>query len=137
MQPPDSGGISTPGSSKTWTWKLSPTLAPQIKDKSQTCVQSRSQETPKMNPKINKNGHLDLKVPVGCPCGSLDRQNGPQGLQIGSSRSPKTTVLHTKGDPFQQSTSQQFPAAKVSKPKLLSQSSQANIPKPKFPSQRS
>ena len=55
MQPPHSGSISTPGSSKTWTWKLYPTLAPTIMEKSLKCVQSGSQETPNMYPKINKN----------------------------------------------------------------------------------
>ena len=37
---------------------------------------------PKLYPKINKNGHLDLKVPVGCPCGPLDHHNGPQDTKM-------------------------------------------------------
>ena len=58
--------------------------------KSHNCAQSGSQEAPKMHPKIDKNGHLDLKVPVGCPCGPLDHQNGHSGHQNGTSRSPKS-----------------------------------------------
>jgi len=48
MQPLHSGIISIPGSPKTWTWKQSPILAPQITEKSQKGVQSGSRETPKM-----------------------------------------------------------------------------------------
>ena len=41
------------------------------------------------HPKITKNLHLDLQVPVGWPLGSLDHQNGVPGTQNGASRSPK------------------------------------------------
>ena len=53
------------------------------------CAQGRVQETPKMQPKIDKNEQLDLKVPVGCPPGLQDHQNGVLGTQNGTSRSPK------------------------------------------------
>ena len=45
--------------------------------------QSGSQEAPGMDPKIDKYGHLDVEVPVGCPCGPLDHQNGHSGHQNG------------------------------------------------------
>ena len=57
-----------------------------------TCAQSMSQETPKMQPKIDTNEQLDLKVPVGCPCGSLDHQKGHSGYQNGASTSPNNSL---------------------------------------------
>ena len=45
---------------KKGTWKLSPTLQLQINEKSRKCLQSGSPGTPKMDPKIYKNGNLDL-----------------------------------------------------------------------------
>ena len=54
------------------------------------CVQSRSQETPQMHPKIDKNEQLDLKVPVGCPCGPLDHQNGHSAYEKWSLKVSKT-----------------------------------------------
>ena len=42
-----------------------------------------------MHPKINKNGHLDLSVSIGCPPGLQDHQNGVPGTPNGASRSPK------------------------------------------------
>ena len=53
------------------------------------CLQSGSREIARMHSKINKKRLLDLKVPVGCPCGPLDHQNGHSGHQIAPSRSPK------------------------------------------------
>ena len=38
--------------------------------KSQNSCQSGSQEAPQIHPKIDKNGHLDLSVSIGCPPGS-------------------------------------------------------------------
>ena len=109
MQPLHSGIISIPGSPKTLTWKKPPTLAAQITDKSQKCLQSGPQETPQRHPKIDKNGHLDLQVPVGCPRGPLDHQNGHSGYPKWSLKVTKMTVLGRKSDPFQQSTSHQLP----------------------------
>ena len=57
--------ISIPGSPKTWTWKLSLSLPPQIAEKSRNCAQSRSQEAPKIQPKIYTNGNLGLSVSIG------------------------------------------------------------------------
>ena len=53
------------------------------------CPQRGSQETPIMHSKIDKNEQLDLKVPIGCPCGPLDHQKGHSRHQNGISRSPK------------------------------------------------
>ena len=64
------------------------------------------------DPKIDKNGHLDLQVPVGCPRGSLDHQNDHSGYPRWSLEVPKMAVLAVKSDTVQQSTSHQFPAAK-------------------------
>ena len=61
------------------------------------------------DPKIDKNGHLDLKVPVGCPHGPLDHQNGHPGYPKWTLKVSKMTVFGTKSDPFQQSTCQQLP----------------------------
>ena len=41
----------------------------QITEQSKTSVQGGSQEAPKMDPEIDKNGDLRLKVSIGCPCG--------------------------------------------------------------------
>ena len=65
-----------------------------------------------MTSKIYKNEQLALKVPVACPCGSLDHQNGHSGHQNGASRSPKLDFLDIESDPFQQSTCQQLPVEK-------------------------
>ena len=89
MQPLHSGIISIPGSPKTWTWKLSPILPPQITEKSPNCAPSGSQEAPQIDPKIDKNGHLGLSVSIGCPPGPQDHQNGVPGTQKGAPRSPK------------------------------------------------
>ena len=93
MQPLHSSIISIPGSLKTWTWKLSPILPPQITEKSRNCTQSRFQEAPKIHPKIDKNLHLGLSVSLGCPLGPQDDQNGVQGTQKGTSRSPKSQIF--------------------------------------------
>jgi len=63
-----------------------------------------------MDPTIDKNGHLDLKVPVGCSCEPLDHQSGHSVHKNGASRSPKMRVWGIKSDPFQQATSQKLPA---------------------------
>ena len=51
--------------------------------------QSESQETPQIQPKIDKDGHLGFSVSIGCPSGPQDHQNAVQGIQEGASRSPK------------------------------------------------
>ena len=58
-------------------------------EKYQKCFKTDSQEAPQMDPKIDKNGLLDLQVPGWCPFGILDHQNGQSGHQNGPSRSPK------------------------------------------------
>ena len=63
-----------------------------------------------MDPKIDKNGDLGLKVSIGCPCGPLDHQSGHPGCQKWRLRVFKMTVWGVKSDPFQQATSQQLPA---------------------------
>ena len=57
--------------------------------KSRKCAQSWSQDSPQIQKKIDKNGHLVLSVSIGCPSGPQDHQNGVPGLQNGASRSPK------------------------------------------------
>ena len=89
MQPLHSGIISIPGSPKTWKWKQPPTLPPQITEKSQKGLKTDSQETPQIDPKIDKTRLLDLPVPGWCLFGILDHQNGQSGHQHGASRSPK------------------------------------------------
>ena len=63
MQPSHSVIISIPGPPKTWPWKQSPILAPQITEKSQKGAQSGSQETPKMTlkPEQRENGKRGLR----------------------------------------------------------------------------
>ena len=70
------------------------------------CAQSGFQETPQMHPKIDKNGQLDLKVSVGCPCGPLDHQKVTQATKMEPQRL-QITVLAIKSEPFQQATIQQ------------------------------
>ena len=74
--------------------------------KSQKGLQSESQETPQMHHKINKNEHLDLKVPVGCPCGTPGSPQWSLRTPKWTLEVSKITVLGIKSDPFQQSTSQ-------------------------------
>ena len=45
------------------------------------CCQSRSQEATQIHQKIDKNGHLGLRMSIGCPPGPQDHQNGVQGTQ--------------------------------------------------------
>ena len=66
-----------------------PTLAAQITDKSQKCLQSGLQETPKRHHKVDKNWHQGLKVAVGCP-------HGPPGHQTGHSGYPKLILKVSK-----------------------------------------
>ena len=49
--------------------------------KSRKSNQSWSRETPQVQEKIDKNGHLGLSVSIGCPSGPQDHQNGVPGLQ--------------------------------------------------------
>ena len=109
MQPPDSSSISTSGSSKTWTWKLSPTLAP----KSQKNLKNVSKWTPKKLPKwILKSIKMDSwtsRCLVGVPLESWitkmvtqDTKIAPPGLQINSfcinfSTHPVTSCLLPQG----------------------------------------
>ncbi len=51
----------------------------QIIEKYPRGLKNDSQETPKMDLKINKNGVLDPNVSIGRPSGSLDHQSCPQG----------------------------------------------------------
>ena len=88
-----------------------PHLATPIKEKSQKGLQNDSQETPQMDPKVNKNGLLDLQVPGWCPFGIQDYQNGHSGHQNGLKVS-QMMIFDVKSDPAQRSTSQQLPAAK-------------------------
>ena len=88
MQPSDSSIISIPGSPKTWNWKQSPTLPPQITEKSQKGLQTDSQETPQMDPKIDKIDSWTSRCLVGVPLESwitkivnLVTKMEPQGLQ--------------------------------------------------------
>ena len=96
MQLLHSSIISIPGSPKTWTWKLSPILPPQITEKSRNCTQSTSQEAPKIHPRIDKNGNLGLSVSIGCPPGPQDHQNGAPGTHKGAQRSQKASFFRKK-----------------------------------------
>ena len=88
MQPLHFNIISIPGSLKTCTWKLSPTLASQITENHKSVVKVDPRRLPNL-PKIDKSRHLDLSVSIGCPPGPKDQQNGVPGIQNGTSRSPK------------------------------------------------
>ena len=65
MQPLQSGIISIPGSLKTRTWNQSPILAPKITENSQKTYRKWIPRASPNDPKINKNAHLDLQVPIG------------------------------------------------------------------------
>ena len=54
-------------------------LGTQISDKSQKASQNDSQETPQMNPKVDKNELPGSNVSIGRPSGSVDHQSCPQG----------------------------------------------------------
>ena len=89
MQLPDSGIISMPGSPKTWTWKQSPILAPQITEKSQQGAQSDSQGTPKMILKSQKMDTWTSRCLLGDPLDPSITKMITPGIQNGASRSPK------------------------------------------------
>ena len=88
MQPPDSGHISIPESSKTWTWEMSTTLAPQITEKSKNVSKVGPRRLPKYTLK------------------SIKKASGPQGVQWvclwtpgspkGSLRVPKWSLKDSK-----------------------------------------
>jgi len=78
-----------PWITKTWTWKLSPILAPKITDKSQNGAQSGSQEAPKMTLKSIKMHTWTSKCLLGDPLNPWIAKMVTQGTQNGASRSPK------------------------------------------------
>ena len=67
MQPLQSGIISIPGSPKTWTWKLSPTLASQITENHKKVSKVGPRSLPKC---ILKSIKIDIWTSV-CPLGVL------------------------------------------------------------------
>ena len=88
MQPLDSSAISTSGSSKTWTWKLSATLVPQIREHHKQVSKVGSRRIPKCT---LKSIQIDIWASV-CPLGvpldpritkmmSQVPKMEPQGLQ--------------------------------------------------------
>ena len=67
-------------------------MAPTIKEKSQNMLAKWAPGDSPMHPKIYKNGHLDLKVPVGCPMVSLWMPGTPKW----SLRVPKWSLKFSK-----------------------------------------
>ena len=88
IQPLHSGIISIPGSPKTWTWKLSPILAPKIMEKSQNLSKVGPRKFPKSIQKSIKMEIWASVRPVGVPLDpritkmvSRATKKEPQGLQ--------------------------------------------------------
>ncbi len=76
------------------------------------CLHSVSQARDSHNhSKIDENEQLDLKVPAGCPCGSLDHQKVTQDTKM-ESRGLQNHSLRLKSESLQQSTRQQLPVDK-------------------------
>ena len=75
------------------------------------CSKSLPRDSPN-DPKITKNAHLDLQVPVGWPLGSLDHQNDHSRHSKWSLQVSKMTAFCRTSYQFSQSASQQFPASK-------------------------
>ena len=73
MRPLYSGIISTPGSPKNMDLETVSYFAAPNHRKSRNYAQNGSQEAPKIHPKIDKNGNLDLSVSIGCPPGPQDQ----------------------------------------------------------------
>ena len=57
---------------------------------------------PRIHPRIDKNGHLDLKVPVGCPCGTLDHLNGQWSLKVSKLTASGIKMTHFSNQPVKQ-----------------------------------
>ena len=94
-----SGIISIHGSLKTWTWKQSSILAPQITEKSEKGAQSDSQGTPQIILKSLKIYTWTSKCPLGDPLDpwitkmvSQVPKMEPQGLQNDSFMSKKWPI---------------------------------------------
>ena len=96
IQPLHSGNISFPGSPKRWTWKLSPTLTPQITENHPIVPKVCPRRLPKWS---QKSIQIDIWPSV-CPLGApLDpmitkmvpqvRKTKPEGLQYDSFRCKK------------------------------------------------
>ena len=88
MQPPHSGIISIPGSPKTWTWKMSTTLAPQITQKSKNVSKVGPRRLPKYTLKLIKVSIWTSRCPMGVPVDpwitkmvTQGTKMEPQGLQ--------------------------------------------------------
>ena len=89
-----------PGSPKTWTWKQSPILAPQITEKSQKGAQSDSQGTPKMILKSQKMHTWTSRCLLADPLNPPITQMITQGTQNGLSRSPECQIWVQKVTQF-------------------------------------
>ena len=70
MQPLHSGIISIPGPPKTWTWKLSPVLLPQITE-NHKIAPKWIPRAPQIHPKIDKNRHVLSRRFSGGWCSSV------------------------------------------------------------------
>ena len=91
MQPLHSGIISIPGSPKTWTWKLSPILPPQITENHQFVTKVGPRRLPKSTLKSIKTDIWASVCPLGVPLDpritkmvSQVHKKDPQGLQNNS-----------------------------------------------------
>ena len=81
-----------PWIAKTWTWKLSPIFPPHITENRNFCLENVSQETPRIQSKIDKNGYWASVCPLGVPLDpritktlSQVPKKNPQGFQNESS----------------------------------------------------
>ena len=93
MQPLHSAIISIPGSPKTWTWKLSPILPPQITENRKIVPKVGPRRLPKFNLKSLKMDIWASVCPLGVPLDpritkmvSQVPKKEPQGLQNDSLR---------------------------------------------------
>ena len=95
------------GSSKTWTWKLSATLAPQIRENHKNVSKVGPRRLPKCTLKSIK---IKIWPPVCPPGGPLDPRITKMVSQVPKMEPQgfKMTVFSLESDPFQQSTSQQL-----------------------------
>ena len=96
MQPLHSGIISIPGSPKTWTWKLSPILPPQITENHKIVPKVGPRRLPKSTLKSIKMDIWASVCPLGVPLDpritkmvSQVPKKEPQGLQNDSFRYKK------------------------------------------------
>ena len=100
IQPLHSGNISLPGSPKRWTWKLSPTLTPQITENHPIVPKVRPRRLPKWSQKSIQIDIWPSVCPLGAPLDPMITKMVPQVPKIQPEELQNDNLRYEK-HPFQ------------------------------------